>query len=56
MSWRKLVDALTHSTDQKADVTDSRARRQWGKVREADKVIRAYRELELVLKLDVRPK
>lgn len=53
MSWvRRLIDAL----HPKADVTDQRARRQWAKVRDADKVIRAYAELDVVLKLDARRK
>lgn len=54
MTWiRKLAAALAHP---KADLTDERARRQWGKVREADKVVRAYRELDVELRLDVRRK
>lgn len=57
MTWlRDLVAHLTHSTDQRADVADERARRQWRKVRDADRVIRAYRELDVVLKLHARHK
>lgn len=57
MTWlRDRLAHLLHSTDQRADVADERARRQWRKVRDADRVIRAYRELDVVLKLHARHK
>lgn len=55
-----LRDLVAHLLHQRADVTDQRARRQWRKVREADRVVRAYDDLErsgvLELRLDVRRK
>ena len=56
MKWlRDLLAHFPHPTDRRrAEPQDARARRQWQKVRETDKVLKAYRELDVVLKLDAR--
>ena len=53
MTWlRDALAHLLHPTDPpKAEVEDKRARRQWRQIRETDRVLRAYRELDGYLEL-----
>jgi hypothetical protein len=48
-----MLASLPSRTPQRVDPTDHRARRQWRKVRDADRVIQAYREFDGALKLHV---